>query len=158
MSAWVVSKAHIDVLVGAALGRDPLVWVDAQGLRQQASTEGADEIGRMLWTECYQSVAWRYPDDKDGELPGPNGLTVEAVRSYRYSHQMTVPGRVGVHEVGPKWIAVTPLLVLKQIDCYQYQSCEHDGWEGSDARRFTDALRQRMVRQLPGYDDGPWGV
>jgi hypothetical protein len=31
-----------------------------------------------------------------------------------------------------------PVQVLKSCDCYEYQSCEHDGWEDSEAR--TDRL------------------
>lgn len=54
--------------------------------------------------------------------------------------------------------ALPVLTVIKTIHNYAYQSCEHDGWESSDAKRMMDALERRLVRKLPGYDDAPWGL
>ena len=54
MSAWIVSKDHIDLLVTAALA-----W-------EQAVPEQADHIGQMLWRENLESITYCYPDDPDG--------------------------------------------------------------------------------------------
>lgn len=45
------------------------------------------------------------------------------------------------------------LVVLKAIDCLEYQSCEHPGWLDSEARVFYQALRRAAITELPGYSD-----
>jgi len=52
MSAWIVSKAHIDVLV-QALGNRELIDVSP------------DEAGQMLWHENHLSIQARYGDEPD---------------------------------------------------------------------------------------------
>jgi hypothetical protein len=46
--------------------------------------------------------------------------------------------------------------LLNAIRGYQYQTCEHPGWDRSQAKAFCDALQQRLIATLPGYTDGPW--
>lgn len=50
MSAWIVSKAHIDVLVHA-MGKRELLEVSP------------DEAGRILWAENHRSVNYRYQEN-----------------------------------------------------------------------------------------------
>jgi hypothetical protein len=50
------------------------------------------------------------------------------------------------------------LQVLKACACYAYQSCEHSGWEASEAHAFIQALKDKAVRTLPGYGDAVWGA
>lgn len=133
MSAFVVSKAHIDALVRLAqvynvrAGRiDPM--------------QGGDEAGAALLNECVQSVQYRYPDDKPEQLPGP----VNAYWRQPYSYS-PLRGRVP-----------SPIEGLKLISCYEYQSCEHPGWESSGAKQFCEALRDTLIGTLPGYDEAPW--
>lgn len=54
--------------------------------------------------------------------------------------------------------ALPVLTVIKTAHHYAYQSCEHNGWEDSQAKRMVDGLERRLVRKLPGYDDAPWGL
>jgi hypothetical protein len=42
--------------------------------------------------------------------------------------------------------------VIKMIGCYEYQSCEHPGWENSKAKKFCTMLLNRAITKLPGYD------
>ena len=44
-----------------------------------------------------------------------------------------------------------PVKILAAINCYEYQACEHPEWKTSEARDFCEALRDRMIRMLPGY-------
>jgi hypothetical protein len=46
---------------------------------------------------------------------------------------------------------LNPVAILKAIRCYEYQSCEHTGWETSEARLFCGAFRSRMIRMVSGY-------
>lgn len=60
--------------------------------------------------------------------------------------------------------------VISAADCYDYQSCEHDGWKSSAAKALTDAVRARAcemlgfaagddrVRRHPEYESAPWGI
>ena len=131
MSAWIVSKAHIDVLIGAALdegygGR--FHWYTADGKAHELSRENANEVGAMLWAENHRSVNARYNES----TPVPE---------YTFERRGTV----------------SPGGVAKAVNCYEYQSCEHDGWRGSAAFEFCAALTGEMARKLPGYEDAPWG-
>jgi hypothetical protein len=53
MSAWIVSKKHIDLLVSACA---------AQGMI--GPTENVDEIGRIFWAENHKSVNYRYGENR----------------------------------------------------------------------------------------------
>ena len=144
MSAWIVSRAHIDALVNAALpsGGNELVYYHEGDLHH---VEDADKhnIGQMLIDECVKSVSYRYPDDdvKAGELPGPTDAYYLTPYQFRY------PGA----QLPAVWI-------LSAINCYRYQSGEHPEWDGSEAAALVAAIEQRMIRKLPGYDDAPWGL
>jgi len=135
MSAWIVSREHIDVLVTA--------------LEPESQGKG-DEIGRMLWRECLTSVAYRYPRDRDGERPGPVDFRDADVTTYTWTKRV-VPGC---------W-------VYKAAACYSYQSCEHPGWESSQAKHLTDHLLRKYhphkdtdtsYGRPNGPDNPPWGI
>jgi hypothetical protein len=117
MSAWIVSKEHIDLMVAAALK------VRMEGLSR-------DALGQMLWDANYKSINARYRKFEDAP-------------EYRF-------------DAGPREINVVS--ALKQIDCYEYQTCEFDGWKDSKAFEFCQSLRAALIGELPGYDDAPWGV
>ncbi|UCC72041.1 MAG: hypothetical protein JSV86_16985 [Gemmatimonadota bacterium] len=51
-----------------------------------------------------------------------------------------------------------PACVLKQIDCYEYQTMDWSSYEGSEAARFVRAARAAAIRALPGYEEAPWGM
>jgi hypothetical protein len=135
MSAWIVSKQHIDAMVTAGLpapGKSPVVrWSDPDQAEvcKELSKENADGVGRMLWQENRQSVNYRYGEDNP----------VDPIYGYEPERH-------------------SPLTVLKLIECYEYQSCEHPGWENGEARKFCQALRVKAVQDLPGYDAEPWGI
>lgn len=140
MSAFVVGTDHIDYLVQAAIcyGRGGYV---SYGQRR-VGLDIADEVGADLLRENILSVMYRYPDSAVDNLPGP--IPTPRPDEYRY------------HEGGlPK---LEPVQVLQAIACYGYQSCEHPGWEASEAYRFCEHLKAAAIRQLPGYDTVAWEV
>jgi hypothetical protein len=132
MSAWIVSKTHIDALVQAGIERE------------MVRTDEADEFGRMLWRECLASVAYRYPGDSDGERPGPIDFRDSDVDTYVYE---PLNGEPGVSLVAKS-------VVHKAAACYDYQSCEHPEWEDSKARVYV-----RMLIDMTETSEGaPWGI
>lgn len=143
MSAWIVERGHIDVLVAAGVGYQVIPVTDAVG------------TGARLWRENHESVNFRYREDESTPAYGPAPHPTERLH---------------------------PVAVLKALDCYDYQSCEHDGWASSAAAEFTTLLRlavftaepalAKMIRDAhyadgqkqtnaytahPVYDQAPWG-
>lgn len=167
MSAFIVLQEHIDALVEAAAAvvpgehRSGLSWWTCTDLELRQSSHAereawrreigcsdrarASEVGMMLWAENLASIDYRYPDCVEtGGYPGPNDFTRDSVLGYVFS--------------GSPMLRRSPVAILKAIDCYDYQSCEHPGWVTSEARNFCQALRAKMIGQLPGYRDAQWEI
>lgn len=147
MSAFVVGKPHIDAMLTAGLRTAPhsdvgLAWYH-NGITQRLDYTNADEVGAMLIAENMKSVGARYPGDTVETMPGP--IDKSSLVDYRFDE---LPGRA--------WI--NPVTMLSALSCYEYQSCEHPEWPESEAHAFCDALRGRMIRLLPGYEDAPWEI
>ena len=150
MSAWIVSKAHIDALVSAAMtSGNPMSWYydnpSRRGEITYTDTVKASEVGMMLWGENLASINARYPDtiDDPTACPGPCDFDGSAsVPAYQFTRTQQM----------------TPVQIIKAIHCYEYQSCEHEGWKTSEAHAFCEALTDKMTNALPGYDDAPWGL
>ena len=100
----------------------------------------------MLWDENFASINARYPDTIDNPENSP-GVITEAESGFVY----------GKHE-DLFLYSIDPAQVLKSCDCLEYQSCEHDGWEDSQAHAFLVSLRGSTWRHVPGYDDAEWGA
>jgi hypothetical protein len=60
MSAWVVSKHHIDLLVSAAIDQGISIKLENLSVPETATEENAQAIGAMLWAENIRSVVYRY--------------------------------------------------------------------------------------------------
>ena len=159
MSAYVVSDIHLHALLSAGLSHGPrrgvLRWhapeseepageedytpgepwgttaVETATRRARELTrETADSVGLMLLAQNYASVNHRYAEAEDEPL-------------YRFQSLVGYP---------------QPVIVLKALDCYEYQACETPDWAQTEAHDFCRALRKRMIAQLPGYEDAPWGI
>lgn len=163
MSAFVVSRAHIDYLVSAALavgyGRStgPLSWVwnidRAAGTYDRATLPRGDfdraaEVGQMLWNENVRSVQHRYSDTPPTELPGWHADNLDAWTYEEHRGGFGVSRKPGL----------SPVQVLSACACYRYQSCEHPGWKESEAAAFIEALERRAIGALPGYEDAAWEI
>jgi hypothetical protein len=110
MSAYVVDKETIDILIAGAL-------------RAKLFGENeATEKGQMLWRENVVSVSFRY------NLP-----TRDATELAEYE------GDVEAYEFTP--CDPTGEAIDAAIDCLDYQSCEHDGWEASAAYSLLKNIR-----------------
>jgi hypothetical protein len=128
MSAFVVGKVHIDALVTA--------WIylaDEYGSERDNRHAKADEVGKMLWTENYKSVNYRY---------GRN----DSVNDYEFSElpmpKMTYHVLARISQLG---------------SCYGYQSCEHNEWEESNACKFLRDLSVEISHKLGClYDPDTW--
>jgi hypothetical protein len=152
MSAFVVSPVHIDVMLSTAIHgprdaahRPGMPWTPPymdELLEDEGGPlriDGADRAGAALLAECIASVVHRYPDPDPLGLPGP--IPTPDPEHY----QWTDFGR-----------ALSAAEAHKAIDCYEYQSCEHPGWNGSGARAFCERLRSALIGAMSGYAEAPW--
>lgn len=140
-----LSKEHIDLLVAVIIqgprGVRPGIYHAPYFNHETTNQSHANAIGEMLVKENLSSIHARYPDtitDPDN-TPGPFNQYWLAPYEYQERHY-----RMAVAEA------------FSAISCYEYQSCEHDEWEQSDASKFCDALRHSLARCIHGYSDAPW--
>ena len=155
MSAFEQPLSHIDLLVSAALattrtaGRYSFTWFDVplsqassdtyqegapwgsldwyEEHRRELTLDTAGRVGAMLAAENRRSVNHRYAED-DIEQP------------YEF-HEVQGALSLGIGAI------------LKAIDGYEYQSCEHPEWHTSEALQFCNALRRRLCSMVEGYDE-----
>ena len=147
MSAWMVSKAHIDALVRVALegpkDGDKRCWTRPYFRNELLKNDLANELGHSLAKENLLSIHARYPDTiaNPKNVPGP--LDSYWLRPYQYLATIR---------------HLTCAESLKAIDCYEYQACEHAAWQKSEAYAFCQMLRSHVISCLPGYEAAPWGI
>ena len=53
--------------------------------------------------------------------------------------------------------------LLKNVGCYDYQTCEYDAYERSAAWRFVKQMERVLALygvtwESPGYSEAPWGI
>jgi hypothetical protein len=53
--------------------------------------------------------------------------------------------------------ALDPVQVIKAVQSYRYQSCEHPGWGDSRAYLVSEEIREAAIAALPGYESAPCG-
>lgn len=127
MSAWIVSKHHVDVIVDGAI---------RLGIIEQAESV---KVGRMLTNANKRSIQARYGED---------AADAANVQTYWY----TTPRET-----------VSDVVLLVQVKCYNYQTCEIWEYEKTTAYRFVQKMERALAmlgvtRESDGYSDAPWGV
>ena len=145
MSAYMIDRNHVNYLVEAAMSyrlfgqnHSHLRW--RGGELHAGDYDQATKVGQMLWDENLKSILARYPDCSLDNLPGPIG------EDFVYKH-----------ESRPHAVFEPPQIIMS-CRCCDYQSCEHEGWEASEAKAFIDALEAAAAQSVDGYDDAIWGA
>lgn len=163
MSANMVDKAHVDALVATALhgpeGRESgpdnawhtLRWYDVnprsvgwdqlESITRRVEFDNVESLGDELIAANLDSIHYRYPDtiDDPEATPGP----IERYWEQPYSFPVRTR-------------RLSAVAALKALNSYEYQSCEHPGWDGSSAERFCDSFRRALIHHLPGYREATW--
>jgi hypothetical protein len=134
MSAWIVSKAHIDALVSIAkLTRDS---------HYPFTDDELTTMGKMLWQENVNSINYRYPDTQEGgDYPGPADFNADYVPDYVYVATKPLPAAQ----------------LVKALSCYEYQSCEHPNWRSSAAFALCHEMWVALADTYIG-SEGKWGL
>jgi len=91
----------------------------------------AKQVGELLHAENVRSVNFRY-----GETTMPDFAMCAWAAFHEFSR----------------------VQILKAARCLRYQSCEHPGWQASDASRLLEEIIGRSTTDLPGYDEADWVI
>jgi hypothetical protein len=155
MSAFMCGKSHIIFLVEAGLSLamsrgdgGQISWYhdDAwKNLTAWDSDEKKTEVAQMLWDENLKSVTNRYPKCTLDNMPGS---VADAKQGFK----------INPNDFCQTAQQITPVQVLKSCACYEYQTCEHQGYKSSEAKAFIEALKTKAVNSLEGYEDAVWGA
>ena len=130
MSAFIVNHNHINAIVRWAC-RNYVKSYHGNPTRTWAIAGREQETVELLYKENVKSV------------------------NYRYHDWGAEPDKIVYN---PFATDLTPVQVIKACHCLGYQSCEHDGWEDSDAKAILDDIEAAAVRALPGYEDAEWEI
>jgi hypothetical protein len=150
MSVFMVSKEHIDAIIAvvaqgpAQSEQDRQQWEDSMkyGILPDSS-DPLGELGNTLIRENLASINARYPDtvNHPERVPGP--CEPYWLVPYVFHSPKRIP---------------TVVEAFKLIHSYQYQSCEHNGWETSQAKRTCEKLINLLIMALPGYKSAKWEI
>ncbi len=135
MSAFIVDRKHIIYLTQYASRNEILPYL------QMTPVEIANELAK----ENINSIHFLYPDTIEdvANVPG-DPKTLEPFT------QDDLDGRT--------WYKFYPVQVIKSCRCYEYQSCEHDGWATSKAKEIIERIVNRAINELEGMEDAIWGA
>ncbi len=139
MSAFQLPAEHLGAIVRFYLTDCP-DHLRGQYRNQRPNRVDAAAMLASLAVECHASVRYRYPS---GPLPGP--ITFE-------DGPVVCDDRLRLYQ------KLTPVQVIKACDCYCYQSCEHPGWDQSEAKHLIECIREAAIALLPGYEAAAWEI
>lgn len=112
-----------------------LITFWGQHCNPNASLRECQQTGEKLLTENIKSVNHRY--ELNDTLPD----------DYLYSR---------VHLLNNE--PITLIQIIKAVNCWQYQSCEHDDAEKTEAWRIASQIKEEAIRQLPGYEEAEYEI
>lgn len=142
MSAYICNPEHFGILAAYAAAHDCALY-DWKNVDKRIT---AQNVAKNLALENIRSVAYRYPNDKDGERPGPclkDAQIVEAAAIYA-AYFVDHPQ------------AIRPMQIIKLCDCVDYQSCETPDWITTKAWRQLEWLKSAALHNMPEYNTGQW--
>ena len=150
MSAYVSDKDVFIYLLQAAVDRTlispnyPLRWYYDELWHQLDASRVHDAVhmAGVLLKENIKSVSHRYPDDRFKDLPGPKDPIQFKVVDFTTRY----------------WKKFRPLQVIQTINALRYQSCEHPGWQESEAYAFLRALEETVIAAMTASANLEWGA
>ena len=140
--------------------------VEDEHVKQLAAFICCDDRSRIEHLAAYHGCGFRYDSSKGFIQPEDlathfaNILLRENYRSLRARYDdAEIPHRVKV-TLGEVMRAtqIPAVNVLHSVACFEYQACESDDWDQTDAYKICEQIRREAIRRLPGYDDAPWGA
>jgi hypothetical protein len=111
-------------------------WLKRE-LQEPVEEELAPKLAQVLANANLESVKARYPNDTEGNRPGPIGLESDL----EYVLLCRQQARYRLHEV-------TPMQVIAGCHDLEYQSCEVEDWQSSRARLWLLEIVDTASRKL----------
>ena len=147
MSVSLCENMDLSFLVSASLFLRPM-------LPENMVEANADQAS--LRRENVLSLQHRYPSEFSGksaaevtEAWGLDPLPDYTLETYRHNLKYFQDQGISVVE------KITQ--VCKAIHCYEYQTCEHDGWKTSASAAFCHSLRVCWLLKMPSYNAAAYG-
>lgn len=95
-------------------------------------------LANLLAQANVESLKARYPQDE--------------VEAHEFKNEAAVYNAARIE-------LMQPLVMLKAVQCFEYQACEYEGWSASDAKLACSWLKAEAIRKLPGYDEAAgWSI
>jgi len=155
MSAFVVHKRHIDAIVTAGLNLRmacPLQWFvlaePVDGLYQRGKS----------WGPSYADQLRARGRELTPETAGRVGAMLLSANRTSVNHRYDENAIEEPYVFEPYTKKLSPVQILKALKCYVYQSCEHPGWNDSEAKVFCTALQSHVIDRLDGYEESEWEI
>ena len=136
MSAYIVNDDHINVLVSYFVEYRSMyqLWCKIGGEFTYLTADNAKLLAYQLHKENIRSVNSRYSETSSDEM-----YEFEYIEQAKQSY--------------------TTAEIAKAIDGLEYQSCEHDDWDGSDAKLNLNQMRKHLLSSLEGYEEAnTWSI
>lgn len=103
--------------------------------RRDGGSKSAREIAKILYDANVRSFNARY-----------EGRYQEDIAPFEFDAQAAA-----------RVLEVPPVAVIVSAQCFDYQACEFEEWEASEARKIIDSIIKDAIRRLPGYEKASWG-
>ena len=130
MSAFMVSPHHLNYLVSFASDRRTSYYVGPAEGRRHIDGNEQETVNKLYQANC-DSLTARY-NDRPGTFGPPPPF------AYRGDAE--------------------PVQVLKACACFDYQACEVEDYDKTEAATIIDAIRHAAIGQLRGYDGAEWCI
>jgi hypothetical protein len=149
VSAFQVSTDHIDALIHAAKHHavhrhDRFAYYFGNPTKRRVvdSDDDVQHVGWVLWNENIRSLNHRYPDGIEPD--GGHDMAPKLPAGWLWDRRP-----YGIRQ---------PTLVesFSLCACYDYQACESADFRSTEAYAVIEAIKEGMIRNLPGYDKAPW--
>lgn len=170
MSAYMVDLHHVLYLVDAAAAlsfdhcRAPFRWYWSEVGMPASSDDLAAKSGGLVYVQTSGEIRIGAEDEERAAVASMLWAENERSVDARYPSSARKPGEASVYAVAPeqagrfRWPSFDPVAVLKACSCFEYQCCETDDWETTQAARFVRGLVALAIARLPGYDAAKWGA
>ncbi len=148
MSAVPITRRHVDRVLrfGLPTGRsgiivhlrvgDPVPDA-AKKTHWTLTLDTASHWGELLFAANRRNLHCVYPKDPPEQWGFP-------IDPYEFEVETALRPRL------------SPVAAIKACQGLAYQCSDHPQWKDSLAQRMLEAVKERAIRCLPGYDDAAW--
>jgi hypothetical protein len=128
MSCFICDEKHISALAGYA-------EVVERDYHRLGGSRSPKQIAKILYDANVRSFAARY-----------EGRHAEDICEFEFDARAALKGS-----------HANSVSIIKSASCFEYQACEFEDWETSEAKKIIRAITSHAISKLPGYEQAAWG-